>query len=80
MRIHISDPQLMDDLSDYLRRCSCTVAERGSATLEAAPQDRDVEAVYLRMELDAYLRVWRAMHPGVDALIDDGPRASAPAA
>jgi hypothetical protein len=80
MRIHISDPELMEDLSDYLRRCSCTVAERGWGFLEADPQNRDVEPVYLRMELDAYLRVWRAMHPGVDALIADGSRAGSPAA
>jgi hypothetical protein len=80
MRIHVSEPELMDDLSDYLRRCSCTVAERGSGLLEADPQDRNVEPVYLRMELDAYLRVWRAMHPGVEALIAEESRAGAPAA
>ena len=44
--------------------------ERRAATLvEASPPARDVEPVYQRMELDAYLRVWRAMHPGVDAAI-----------
>ena len=80
MRINVSDPGLTEDLAEYLRRCSCTVALRGSGSLEAAPRDRNVEAVYLRMELDAYLRVWRAMHPGVDADIADEPRASAPAA
>jgi hypothetical protein len=80
MRINVSDPGLTGDLADYLRRCSCTVAERGSGSLEADPRDRDVEPAYLRMELDAYLRVWRAMHPGVEAAIADEPRASAPAA
>jgi hypothetical protein len=25
------------------------------------------------MEVDAYLRVWRARHPGADALLLDGP-------
>jgi hypothetical protein len=32
-----------------------------------------VDAAYLRMELDAYLRVWREMHPGVTVeLLDHG--------
>jgi len=69
MRIHVSDPDLVDDLRDYLTRCNCSVERRAATFVEASPPPRDVEAVYLRMELDAYLRVWRAMHPGVDVAI-----------
>ncbi|MFY9578067.1 MAG: hypothetical protein WAQ33_01970 [Gaiellaceae bacterium] len=67
MRILVSDSNVVDDLREYLRRCDCTVELRGPTVLEAAPPGRDVEPVYLRMELDAYLRVWRTMHPGVTA-------------
>jgi hypothetical protein len=74
MRVHVSDPTLVDDLRDYLRRCNCAVYPRGTSDLDAVLPDRNVEPVYLRMELDAYLRVWRLMHPESDAVIvDDGP-------
>jgi len=69
MRIHVSDPDLVDDLGEYLKRCNCSVERRAATLVEASPPARDVEPVYQRMELDAYLRVWRAMHPGVDAAI-----------
>ena len=69
MRFQVSDPTLVGDLFDYLRRCNCDVEVCGRDAVEASPPPRNVEPVYLRMELDAYLRVWRAMHPGADAAI-----------
>ena len=82
MRIDVSDPALIEDLRDYLRRCNCEVEVRGRTAVEASPPARNVEPVYLRMELDAYLRVWRAMHPGADAAIASwsGTPGSGPAA
>ena len=65
MRILLNDPSLVEDLRDYLQRCNCDVQLRGATIVEASPPDRDVEPVYLRMELDAYLRVWREMHGGI---------------
>lgn len=69
MRILVSDPKLVEDLRDYLERCNCAVELRGPTAMEASPPERPVEPLYLRMELDAYLRVWRAMHPGAEASI-----------
>jgi hypothetical protein len=69
MRIHVSDPDLVDDLREYLTRCNCSVERRAATLVEASPPARGVEPEYQRMELDGYLRVWRAMHPGVDAAI-----------
>ena len=69
MRVLLNDPSLVEDLRDYLKRCNCAVELRGATAMEASPPEREVEAVYLRMELDAYLRVWRLMHPGADASI-----------
>jgi len=67
MWIHVSDAGAVDDLREYLRRCDCTVDLRGATELEASPPGRDIGPEYLRMELDADLRVWRTMHPGVTA-------------
>jgi hypothetical protein len=68
MRIFVSDPAPIDDLVAYLRRCGCSAHAAGRDGVEAEPPDRQqVDSVYLRMELDAYLRVWREMHPEVHA-------------
>jgi hypothetical protein len=67
LRINVSDPALLDDLLAYLRRCGCWAHAVRSDVVEAIAPSAPVDDVYLRMELDAYLRVWRAMHPGVSA-------------
>jgi hypothetical protein len=68
MRIFVSDPAPIDDLVAYLRRCGCSAHPAGHNGVEAEPPDRpQIDSVYLRMELDAYLRVWREMHPEVHA-------------
>jgi hypothetical protein len=66
MRISITEPAPLDDLVSYLRRCGCRADISGRHMIDATPPERpQVDAAYLRMELDAYLRVWREMHPGV---------------
>ena len=67
MKILVSDPVLVDDLVAFLRRCDCSVHRVGSRAVEAVPPHSELEFAYLRMELDAYLRVWREMNPGVTA-------------
>jgi hypothetical protein len=61
MRILLSDPAYVDDLVAYLRRCECSAEVVGRGFVEASPPRANVEPSYLRMELDAYLRVWREM-------------------
>ena len=74
MRILLSDPAYADDLVAYLRRCECRADVVGRAVVEACPPHTNLAASYLRMELDAYLRVWRLMHPeSDDVIVDDGP-------
>ena len=74
MRILISDPEPIGDLVAYLRRCGCRAEIRGQGAVEAAPPERPrIDHAYLRMELDAYLRVWREMHPGIAAELLDTP-------
>jgi len=67
MRILISDPAYADDLVAYLRRCDCAADVVGRGVVDASPPHANVAQSYLRMELDAYLRVWREMRTGVKA-------------
>ena len=79
MRILISDPGPLGDLVAYLQRCGCSAHIAGHNAVEAAPPKRPtVDSAYLRMELDAYLRVWREMRAGVTAELLE-PSASAEA-
>jgi hypothetical protein len=74
MRILVSDPAPVGDLVAYLRRCGCSAYTVGQAAVEATPPERPpVGDAYLRLELDAYLRVWREMHLGVKAELVDSP-------
>ncbi len=68
MRILVTPTDSLGDLVDYLRRCGCSAELVGSNAVEASPPPRaPVDTAYLRMELDAYLRVWRVMRPGAGA-------------
>ena len=74
MRILVSDPEPVGDLVAYLRRCGCDAYIVGRAAVEATPPERPpIGEAYLRLELDAYLRVWREMHSGVKAELVDSP-------
>jgi hypothetical protein len=69
MRILLNDPSYVDDLVAYLRRCECSAEVVGRGVVEAMPPHAELEHSYLRMELDAYLRVWREMRGCVKAEI-----------
>jgi hypothetical protein len=71
MRILVTDTKSLGSLATYLRRCGCTVHAVGSSAVEASPTPlQGVTDAYLRMQLDAYVRVWVALHPGVSAAIE----------
>ena len=80
MRILLSDPAYVDDVVAYLRRCGCSADVVGGNVVDAVPPHADVEPSYLRMELDAYLRVWREMRDGVTAELLDAPPTAEPVA
>jgi hypothetical protein len=77
MKILLSDPAYADDLIAYLRRCECSAEVVGRGVIDASPPHTNLEASYLRMELDAYLRVWREMRAGVTAELLEPPLAEA---
>jgi hypothetical protein len=73
MRILINDPAYVDDLVAYLRRCGCSADVVGRGVVDATPPHAELELSYLRMELDAYLRVWREMRGAVKAELLEPP-------
>jgi hypothetical protein len=62
LRILVTPTGSPSDLVDYLRRCGCDARISGNNVVEASPR-LDVSPAHARLELDAYLHVWRAMHP-----------------
>ena len=54
----------------YLRRCDCRAEELRAGLVQAEPPPRQGDRALARLELDAYLRVWRAMHPQTEAELD----------
>jgi hypothetical protein len=62
--VRVNDPDLVEDLMQLLRDSGCIVARTGvsSFDIRSGWPVRDDAAGY---ELDGYLRVFEAMHPGV---------------
>lgn len=71
MKIEVSHPSLVDELAEALRRCEFSVVRTGPASLAArldpvVPAVAEIEGA-AELELDLYLKVWEAKHPGVHA-------------
>jgi hypothetical protein len=64
--VQLNDPDLVEDLMELLRSSDCVVRRIGPRLVEIRSgwPVRDDAAGY---ELDGYLRVFEAMHPGVRA-------------
>jgi hypothetical protein len=65
IEIEVSERSKTDDLAEFLRGLCFDVELLGEGRLEARfrePVPLDEEAG--RLELDLYLRVWAAIHPG----------------
>jgi hypothetical protein len=70
MLIEISDPTLVPDLLDFLRRAECVVqGVQGGRIQVSVP--RAYSPAQARLEIDLYLATWRARHPGVTADLRD---------
>lgn len=66
MHVELSDPTFADELVAFLRRAECEVERNGGGTLHVIMPD-DVPEEAARLELEAYLQAWQALHPGVRA-------------
>jgi hypothetical protein len=62
MRVRVGDPTLLSDLQRYLRAAECIAEQSGDDTLDVyiSPAPSHEQA---RLEVDLYLRGWRALHP-----------------
>jgi hypothetical protein len=67
--VHLNDPDLVEDLMDLLRGSDCDVRRVGPRTVRILSgwPVRDGASGY---ELDGYLRVFEATHPGAQAFRD----------
>jgi hypothetical protein len=65
MFIRVSDPTLVNDLRDQLRRAGCIAVQIGLDTLEVAVPDAPTRGQEAR-EVRAYVRTWTAAE-GVEA-------------
>jgi hypothetical protein len=68
MRVYISDPSLLRNLQEFLKRADCVAEQARSHELEvfnpSAPNQRQAQR-----ELNVYLASWQARNPGTDAYI-----------
>jgi hypothetical protein len=66
MKVKLEDRSLLSDLVDYLHRCDCTVGLSGGL-LDVRPRQLPVDPSlgYEELEVDSYLKVFSALHPGV---------------
>jgi hypothetical protein len=59
-RLRLEEPSLAGDLLEYLRERDCPAAQIGPDTIEVE-LPHSLHAAQAQMELDLYLRVWRAL-------------------
>ena len=69
MKIRVDDPQLVDELVHHLRRSGCVAsASEVEAHGDGITVDVQIPAALdkqqARMEIELYLRVFEATHPG----------------
>jgi hypothetical protein len=63
MTIEVTSAAGANALADYLGRCGCTVSFVRDRVLDVEPPERAQDSRQAAIEIDAYLRVWRAMFP-----------------
>lgn len=72
VEVHLTDPSLVEELADSLRRSAFRVLRTGPETLtvEGTTEHASPAAIpgAVELELDLYLKVWEMTHPGVRAL------------
>ena len=66
MTIELTTPAAAHALADYLERCGCTVAFASEQVLDVTLPGSSQTARDAMIEMQAYLRVWRAMNPGYE--------------
>ena len=75
MKVKLEDRSLLSDLVDYLQRCDCKVGFSGGL-LDVRPRQLpvDLSLDYEELEVDSYLKVFCALHPGAQVEVVSGRR------
>ncbi len=63
MTIELTTRAAAHALADYLRRCECNVLCVDDLVLEVFPPQRSQTQRDARIEIEAYIRVWKALNP-----------------
>jgi hypothetical protein len=71
MRISINRPELLEDLVESLRRCSCDVEPVSERTLDVGSPSRLLTEEQARNEVAFYLAAWQIRHPPVRVTIEE---------
>ena len=69
MRIELPTRAAADALAEYLRRCECIVGYANDYALDVSACPRSQRVTDAQIEVEAYLRVWQALHPTIDVRI-----------
>ena len=69
MVLRLRTEESADLLSDYLQRCGCITRRIDPTTMHASPPPRSIHDRLMRLELEAYLRVWRVANENVDVTV-----------
>ncbi len=69
VKIHISDPVVIEELADALAASECTAKQTTRHTLHVEVPWADEESEQARMELQFFVRAWEARRPGVRAVV-----------
>jgi hypothetical protein len=68
LRVAISEPCLLGELTQCLRETECVVAEISDSALEVVyPAAGDPQEA--RVEVTFFLRAWQLAHPAVDVVV-----------
>jgi hypothetical protein len=71
VRVRISEPALLDDLSDALKRASCHVRLLGEDGIEIGSPSPILTPDQARQEIGLYLVLWRAKNPNVRVTVEE---------
>jgi hypothetical protein len=63
MTIELKTQAAAHALADYLRRCECSVLFVDDLVLEVSPPQRSQTPRDALIEIEAYVSVWKALHP-----------------
>jgi len=71
MLCKIDKPDLIDELSSYLKECACRLEIVGGRAVEVFGPAEATDPQLARIQLDGFLRAWTARHPEAPVSVRD---------